>query len=89
MHHQPVELMDGVQGQPHSRFGALLGERGAAGDVETRHVGLQSRGQLRECRFVEILAVLVFCRSLWDEVDLLKKFQASRSRAMRQADTRW
>ena len=77
MHHQPAELMDGVHGQPHSLFDILLDERGAIGYVETRHLGLQSGGQLRECRFVEVLTVLVFCRSLWDEVDLLKKFQAT------------
>lgn len=77
MHHQPAELMDGAYGKPHSLFDILLDERGAIGDVETRHVGLQSGGQLRECCFVEVLTVLVFCRSLWDEVDLLKKFQAT------------
>lgn len=35
MHHQSVELMDGVQGQRRSRFDAFLGEKGAAGDIET------------------------------------------------------
>jgi len=77
MHHQSAKLKDGVHRQPHSLFDTLLGESSATGDVVARHVGLQSRGQLRECCFVEILTVLVFCRSLWDEVDLLKKFQAT------------
>lgn len=77
MRRQPSELLDGVQGQPHSRLGALLGEKGAVGAVETRHVGLQPRRQLSECRFIQILTVLVFWRSLRDEVDLLKKFQAA------------
>ena len=78
MHHQLAELMDGVHGQPHSLFDILLDERGAIGYVETRHLGLQSGGQLRECRFVEVVALLVFYRSLWDKVDLLKKFQATK-----------
>ncbi len=77
MHHQPAKLKDGVYRQPHSLFDTRLGERGATGDVVARHVGLQSRGQLRECCFVKVLTILVFYRSLRDKVDLLKKFQAT------------
>ena len=77
MHDQPAKLKDGVHRQPHSLFDILIEERGTIGDAVARFVGFQSRGQLRECRFVEVLTVLVFYRSLWDEVDLFKEFQAT------------
>jgi len=52
VHHQPAELMDGVQGQPPQPVRRPPGERGAIGGIETRNLWLQSRGQLRQCRFV-------------------------------------
>jgi len=73
MDHEPDELVDAGGGQPHRWFGGLFGKRGApTGRVKTPQIRFQARGQLRKCRFVEILAVLVFIRSLWNEVDLLK-----------------
>jgi len=51
------------------------GERGAIGGIETRNLWLQSRGQLATVPLRLDPGLLVFCRTLWDEVDLLKKFQ--------------
>lgn len=79
MHHQSVQLMDAVKRQPHRGLDVFLGDWGAAWDVETRQVGLQSRCQLREGHFIQILTGLVFCLSLGDEIDLLKKFQATKA----------
>lgn len=79
MHHQSVELMDAVQRQPPRGLDAFLGEKGAAWDVETRQVGLQSRCQLREGHFIQVLTGLLFCLGLGDEIDLLKKFQATKA----------